>query len=156
MLCAIQELLYYYYYYYGEDNPLCTLRTRGIYYQNISFNDLSQNSTNIFYFDKLTSQYSVIIQKNSPSRKLSWNLTMLGWCSLDNSLASCIASTVSSGARSPHEISFKTFLEFKTLQNEWGQVRLYTMCIIFTFTTCVAQQIVSFLLLLQYSDGCLL
>ena len=62
----------------------------------------------------ITSQYSVIMQKNSPSIKLSWNLTILGWSSLDSSLASCIASTVSSGWRSPTEISFKTFLKTNT------------------------------------------
>ena len=58
----------------------------------------------------LTSQNSVTIQKNSPSTKLSWNLTMPVLSSLDRSFASCIASTVSSGAKSPHGICFSTFL----------------------------------------------
>lgn len=44
------------------------------------------------------------------SMKLSWNLTMAGWFSVDRSWASILACTLSFGFNSPIEISFSTFL----------------------------------------------
>ena len=85
-----------------------------------------------------TSQHSVTMQKKSPSRKLSWNLTIAGWSSCKigqrrgkgmrqeawsegnnrrvvcptwaRRVASLTASTVSSGCISPTLIFFRTFL----------------------------------------------
>ena len=65
-------------------------------------------STILFSTIRPTSQNSVMMQKKSPSTKLLWNLTIPGWSRLRRRHDSCIASTVSSGARSPTGISFKT------------------------------------------------